>query len=70
MARDRFGFSERHGFGEHEQGGWSLRRQINALPIPALFPVQDLLRCAKHLFIAAMVAIVPAQGRSSATLAR
>jgi hypothetical protein len=27
----------------------------------ALFPVPDLLLCAKHLFLEAMVAIVPAR---------
>jgi hypothetical protein len=74
MTSDRFGFSERHGFvkassGEHEQGDRSLRRQINALPIPviggirflvALPPPWDLLLHAKYLFVPAILAGPPA----------
>jgi hypothetical protein len=52
MARDRFGFLERHG-AVH----WRFRFLV-ALP-----PAQDLLLSAKHLFVAAMVvAIAPAGG--------
>ena len=52
MARDRFGFLGRHG-AVH----WRFRFLV-ALP-----PAQDLLLCAKHLFVAAMVvAIVPGWG--------
>ena len=63
MTSNRFGFSERHSFVKSSSG--STRKAAghsggkNALPIPirflvALFPMQDLLRCAKHLFIAAI----------------
>jgi hypothetical protein len=48
MARDRFGFLERHG-AVH----WRFRFLV-ALP-----PAPDLLLCAKDLFVAAMVAIAP-----------
>jgi hypothetical protein len=49
MARDRFGFLERHG-AVH----WRFRFLV------ALLPASDLLLCAKHLFVAAMVvAIAP-----------
>ena len=57
MARDRFGFSERHGFvefvfGQQARGGgyrlfWRIRFLV------ALAPVWDLLLFAKNLFVAA-----------------
>ena len=47
MSRDRFGFLERH-----DAVHWRFRFLV-ALP-----PASDLLLCAKHLFVAAMVAIV------------
>src|SRR6516225_7433797 len=52
MSRDRFGFLERH-----DAVHWRFRFLV-ALP-----PASDLLLCAKHLFVAAMVvAIAPAEG--------
>ena len=57
MARDRFGFLERHG-AVH----WRFRFLV------ALLPASDLLLCAKHLFVAAMVvAIAPAGGLRMST---
>ena len=49
MTRDRFGFLERHG-AVH----WRFRLLV-ALP-----PARDLLLCAKHLFVTAMIALLRA----------
>jgi hypothetical protein len=49
MARNRFGFLERHG-AVH----WRFRLLV------ALLPARELLLCAKHLFVEAMIA--PAGG--------
>jgi hypothetical protein len=62
MARDRFGFLERHGVvkslsGQHTRGGGCRFVWRNRLLV-AVLPVRDLLLCAKHLLFAAMVAIV------------
>jgi hypothetical protein len=67
MARDRFGFLERHRFVNRHRAGTSKvaghygGKRIRFLV--ALAPVPDLLFYAKHLFVAAMVAIAPT-GRS------
>src|ERR1700745_2356527 len=49
MSRDRFGFLERHG-AVH----WRFRFLV-ALPL-----TRDLLLCAKHLFVAAMITLLGA----------
>src|SRR6478609_4815182 len=59
MSRNRFGFLERHG-AVH----WRFCFLV------ASHPVRDLLLCAKHLFVAAMVAIVLAANSEAALRAR
>ena len=56
MARDRFGFLERHG-AVHWQFCF-----LVALP-----PLRDLLLCAKHLLFAAMVTVAAAPGAQGMT---
>ena len=51
MARDRFGFLERHS---------AVHTRFRFLV--ALLPGSDLLLCAKHLFVAAMVVVIAPVG--------
>jgi hypothetical protein len=51
MARDRFGFLERHGASSLSVVRWRIRSLV------ALRPAWDLLLFAKHLFFAAMVTL-------------